>query len=264
MPNVGGPAQCKRSLLMSVVHSRLLYGAAVWADEVQKVAKYQNIMLQSQRCAAVRVARCYRLVSDMAALVLARMPPVTVQAAVLKRAAALKNEGVILSAKLKEDDTLSRWQAMWDASKKAEWTKFLIPNLRRWWTHGSRQVSYHMAQALTGHGCFQAYLWRKNRATNPGCVHCPNVFDDAEHTLFNCPFWDAARADVAAAIRKSVGPEDVQYLLCGPVLQELPEEPSTRRMVMAASVRHKELFMRMVETIFARKEELVRQRQRQL
>jgi len=130
MPNVGGPVQCKRSLLMSVVHSRLLYGVAVWADEEQKVAKYQNIILQSQRCAALRVARCYRSMSDMAALVLARIPPVTVQAAVRKRAAALKNEGVILSAKLKEDDTLSRWQAMWDASKKAEWTKFLIPNLR--------------------------------------------------------------------------------------------------------------------------------------
>jgi len=77
MLNVGGPAQCKRSLLMSVIHSRLLYGAAVWADEVQHVAKYKHMMLQSQRCAALRVARCYRTVADMAALVLARMPPVT-------------------------------------------------------------------------------------------------------------------------------------------------------------------------------------------
>jgi hypothetical protein len=31
MPNVGGPSQSKRSLLMSVVHSRLLYGAPTWA-----------------------------------------------------------------------------------------------------------------------------------------------------------------------------------------------------------------------------------------
>jgi len=200
----------------------------------------------------------------MAALVLARMPPVTVQAAVRKRAAGLKNEGVILSADLKEEDMMSRWQALWGGSKKAEWTKFLIPNVRRWWTQGPKEVSYHMAQALTGHGCFQAYLWRKNIVTNPGCVHCPEVFDDAEHTVFNCPFWDAARADVAAAIRKSVGPEDVQYLMCGPVLQELPEEPSTRRTLMAASVRHKELFKRMVETILAGKEELERQWQCQV
>jgi len=158
---------------MSVVHSRLLYGATVWADEVQNVAKYQNIMLQSRRCAALRVARCYRTVSDMAALVLARMPPVTVQAAVRKRVIALKNEGVILSVQLKEDDTMSRWQAMWDASTKAEWTKFLIPNLRRWWSQGPREVSYHMKRKI---------------ATNPGCVDCLAVFDDAEHTVFNCPF----------------------------------------------------------------------------
>jgi len=39
MPNVGGPSQCKRSLLMSVVHSRLLYGAQVWADCMQGVRR---------------------------------------------------------------------------------------------------------------------------------------------------------------------------------------------------------------------------------
>uniref|UniRef100_A0A2S2P918 Uncharacterized protein n=1 Tax=Schizaphis graminum TaxID=13262 RepID=A0A2S2P918_SCHGA len=98
MPNVGGPAQCKRSLLMSVVHSRLLYDAEVWADEVQHVAKYRNLMLQGQKYAALRVARCYRTVSDIAALVLAGMPPVTLQAIVRKRATALRREGAVLTA----------------------------------------------------------------------------------------------------------------------------------------------------------------------
>jgi len=112
MPNVGGLAQCKRSLLMNVVHSRLLYGAAVWADEVQHVAKFRNLMLQSQRCAALRVARCYRKVSDMAALVLARMPPVTLQAAVRKRVADLKSRDDVLTTRKKEEDTIGQWQAM--------------------------------------------------------------------------------------------------------------------------------------------------------
>ncbi|CAI6377148.1 unnamed protein product [Macrosiphum euphorbiae] len=86
-----------------------------------------------------------------------------------------------------------------------------------------------MAQALTGHGCFESYLWRRKKAANPGCVNSPAVFDDAEHTLFVCPFWDAERADVAVPLRKPVGPEDVPYLLCGPVPQELPEMPSQWR-----------------------------------
>jgi len=64
-----------------------------------------------------------------------------------------------------------------------------------------------MAQALTGHGCFQGYLWRRKRAANPGSVHCPAVFDDAEHTVFFCPFWEATRVDVSTALRKSVRPE---------------------------------------------------------
>lgn len=120
-----------------------------------------------------------------------------------------------------------------------------------------------MAQALTGHGCFQSYLWRKKKADNPGCVHCLEVFDDAEHTLFACPFWDAARVDVGAALRSPVGPGDVQYHLCGPGPQELPEEPTQRRKIIATSKRHRELFQQMVETILSEKEELERQRQRQ-
>jgi len=32
IPNVSGPSQSKRSLLISVVHSRLLYGAVIWSE----------------------------------------------------------------------------------------------------------------------------------------------------------------------------------------------------------------------------------------
>jgi len=58
MPNVGGPSQSKRKLLMSVVHSRLLYGAEVWADSSTKIQKSSNALLQAQRCAALKAARC--------------------------------------------------------------------------------------------------------------------------------------------------------------------------------------------------------------
>lgn len=67
MPNVGGPSQSKRSLLMSVVHSRLLYGAVIWSGWSMETQKSRNLLLQAQRGAALRVARCYRTVSDMAA-----------------------------------------------------------------------------------------------------------------------------------------------------------------------------------------------------
>lgn len=44
MPYVGGPSQSKRSLLMSVMHSRLLYGTQVWADRVQGVKKAKELL----------------------------------------------------------------------------------------------------------------------------------------------------------------------------------------------------------------------------
>lgn len=34
LPNLGGPCEAVRKLYVSVVHSILLYGAPVWADEL--------------------------------------------------------------------------------------------------------------------------------------------------------------------------------------------------------------------------------------
>jgi len=59
MPNIGGPMQAKRRLLMSVVHSRLLYGAVVWSESALKIQKCKNLLLQAKRYTALRVARCY-------------------------------------------------------------------------------------------------------------------------------------------------------------------------------------------------------------
>lgn len=75
MPNVQGPSACKRRLLMSVAHRKLLYASPVWALVAARAARNRVALSQAQRGAAIRVARCYRTVSDMAALVLARMPP---------------------------------------------------------------------------------------------------------------------------------------------------------------------------------------------
>jgi len=60
---------------MSVAHSMLLYASPVWALAAARAARNRVALSQAQRGAAIRVARCYRTVSDMAALVLARMPP---------------------------------------------------------------------------------------------------------------------------------------------------------------------------------------------
>lgn len=263
MPNVGGPSQSKGKLLMSVVHSRLLYGAEVWADSSAKTQKSSNALLQAQRCAALKVARCYRTVSDMAALVLARMPPVTLLAGARKRTAAAKNTGAVLVKRDTTDDVIRRWQSLWDSTKKASWTKRLIPDLSRWWQCGPREVIYHMSQALSGHGCFQNYLWTRDKTLSPACPHCTAEIDDVEHTVFVCFFWSAERKEVEQSLGRPVRPEDVMDLLCGPSAAELPAEPPLRGKILVAAGRREAQFLDMVEAIMGCKEELERARQRE-
>jgi len=133
---------------MSVVHSRLLYGAQIWTDTVSGVKKAENSLLMAQRVAALRVVRRYRTVSDMAALVLARMPPISLLALERKRVGESRKSGVLVTKSVVRDETIRQWQVYWESTPKAAWTKRLIPDLCRWWHHGPRQVSFHIRRSF--------------------------------------------------------------------------------------------------------------------
>lgn len=119
MPNVEGPSRSKLRLLTSVVNSRLLYGAQVWADSEQDTNKSVNALLQAQRVAALRVTRCYRTVLDMAALVLAGMTPVSLLAAPRKKIAESNKSGIPMSKSLSTREILGQWQQLWISTPKA-------------------------------------------------------------------------------------------------------------------------------------------------
>jgi len=146
-------------------------------------------------------------------------------------------------------------------NREATWTKRLIPELERWWYRGPNQLSFHMTQALTNHGCFQKYLWSRKRAQSPACCHCPAEIDDAEHTIFVCPFWDEARRELTQLLRRKPSPEDVSQILCRPTSEELPRDPVQRRRIEVAASKMGAAFSDMVESIMSRKEELERRRQ---
>ena len=75
MPNIGGPREAKRRQVASVVNSKLLYAAPVWAKALQYHA-IQRKLFSAQRLVALRVVSAYRTVSTSAALVLASVPPI--------------------------------------------------------------------------------------------------------------------------------------------------------------------------------------------
>ena len=75
MPNIGGPREARRRLMASVVHSKLLYAAPVWANALQNHA-IQRRLFSAQRSVALRIVSTYINVSMSAVLVLASVPPI--------------------------------------------------------------------------------------------------------------------------------------------------------------------------------------------
>ena len=53
---------------------------------------------------------------------------------------------------------VEKWQARWHGDQSGSWTHRLIPELATWLDRKHGQDGFYLAQALSGHGCFNAYL----------------------------------------------------------------------------------------------------------
>lgn len=86
MPNIGGPREVRRKLFTTAVHSILLYGAPIWAQE--KVLKVRSRILpfiQVQHCLNQKSVCAYRTVSGTAAGLIASSPPIELLARTYRR-----------------------------------------------------------------------------------------------------------------------------------------------------------------------------------
>ena len=194
MPNIGGPKTSRRKLLSGVVHSTLLYGAPIWANRLLAVKTYQRKMARVQRKSALRVIAAYRTVSGDATMVIAATPPVDLLAA--EREARYGGE----ERKEAREKLMEKWQRRWNAAKHGRWTHRLIGDLLPWCDRKHGHLNYHVTQLLSGHGCFGTYLERIKKEATQRCHHCDAMHDDAEHTIFVCPAWEAQRADLRTAL----------------------------------------------------------------
>ena len=75
MPMIDGPREAKRRLVASVVHSKLLYAAPVWANALQNHA-IQMKLFSAQRLVALRIVSAYGIISTSPVLVVASVPPI--------------------------------------------------------------------------------------------------------------------------------------------------------------------------------------------
>jgi hypothetical protein len=139
--------------------------------------------------ALIRIASAYRSVSTEALQVLTGVLPVDIQA----EGRALLRRQCISRDQLKERQ-LQEWQTRWETTGKGSWTRQLLPRIAEWTGRNHGELEYYITQALTGHGCFAAFLNKIGKENSPKCWYCDAEVDDAGHILFRCERWDYERS----------------------------------------------------------------------
>ena len=205
--------------MASVVHSKLLYAAPVWANALQNHA-IQRRLFSAQRSVALRIVSAYRTVSTSVVLVLASVPPIDLLAKERQKTFQLRKELTCtdLQEIAREKKAIckdgrrrlvEKWQMRWHGEQTGRWVYRLIPELAAWLNREYGEVSFYLAQALSGHGCFNAYLRRFKKKDEEMCCYCDFPVDNAEHALFVCAKWGVAREALGQAMDAELTPDTI-------------------------------------------------------
>ena len=88
----------------------------------------------------------------------------------------------------------------WHGVQIGRWTYCLIPELATWLNRKHGEVGCYLAQALSGHGCFNAYLRRFKKRDEEMCCYCHFPVDNAKYALFVCEKWNVEREALSQAV----------------------------------------------------------------
>lgn len=212
MPNKFGARNGKRRLLANVTTSILRYGGETWSKALESESNRTKLN-SVHRLAVMRVVSAYRTVSYDAACVIAGMKPIALTIQEDARCGESKRRIGISERPEHEEITLVEWQQMWDRSSNGRWTHRLIPQIKPWLERGHGEVGYHLTQFLTGHGAFEAYLYKRKKVDSPYCPTCVNDEETAEHALFICPRFDDERAELISKA-PAVNADNIVRTMC--------------------------------------------------
>jgi len=209
MPNIGGPRQKKRSLLATVVTSKLLYAAPIWGAAMAFKCNVTSLD-RPQRTIAIRTIMAYRTVSTAAVLVIAGMIPAHLLAWERYERYIRRHEpdASRTSSELRAE-TLRKWQAEWAEENNGGWTRRLIQDISAWRGRKHGLVDFHMTQLLSNHGCFAEYLHRIGKLNAATCVDCQGPVDDAEHVFFVCGRWWKQRRALEVELQVDLSPDNI-------------------------------------------------------
>jgi len=237
MPNISAAKQTKRKLLSNVAHSVMLYGAPVWADEMGATGWAELLKVQRRIC--LRVASAYCTVSRDAVAVITGIPPLNLLAKERKSMYERKRNPEL---EIPYANILDTWQTEWEKSEDGRWTYALIPNIGTGTGRRHGEISFHLTQALSGHGCFAAYLKRFGKLETAECWFCGHAVDDAEHTIFHCDAWHTRRRQTEITLETDLN-----------ITNLIP--------TMLASKENWDIIVAMIEAIMRKKEDEERRKQ---
>ena len=195
LPRFGGCSDSRRRLLASVVDSILFYAAPLWLKTVTR--DYIKALLErARRPMAIRLSRVNRTTSTAAALVISGLVP-----------ADLRVRELAMSG-FSRSDSIAEWQQRWSSIGRGEpgyWTKSIIPDISSWIGSRHGSLTYPVAQMLSNHGSFMAYLFKIGKVSTPLCIFCSTSLcssapeDDAKHTFESCCASEEPRRALAAS-----------------------------------------------------------------
>jgi len=210
LPNLDGPVESRRKLYSNIIHSILLYGSPVWCRDIEVTRRLREKFQKFQRRLALRVICAYRTVSRSATLILARIIPFEAQAKRLGKVYLQlvdeRSKGMHHAigdkkrlGKLALDETLRDWEGALNACTalgSCRVSSAILPHFRDWFGRSHGNLNFHMTQMITGHGCFNSYLFRFGISTTSACAQCGWKDDTAQHVLEFCPAWRKERNEL--------------------------------------------------------------------
>ena len=108
---------------------------------------------------------------------------------------------------------VEKWQMRWHGEQTGRWTYRLIPGLATWLNREHGEVGFYLAQAFSGHCCFNVYLRRFKKRDEELCCYCDFPVDNAERALFICAKWGVAREVLGQAVGAELTPGTMVSLM---------------------------------------------------
>ena len=106
-----------------------------------------------------------------------------------------------------------KWQMRWHGELTGRWTYRLISKLTTWLNRKHGEIGFYLAQALSGHGCFNASLRRFKKRDEEMCCYRDFPVNTAEHALFVCAKWGVAREPLGQAVGAELTPDTMVLLM---------------------------------------------------